>query len=87
MKVQLTFLDMAFPPTLPLDHSLTGLTFAVIMIDPDTPATGVGGNGTNSLIHWFQEGYTSSNTSTSVAGKNVFPLVMTKNVTAVQTYL
>ncbi|RDW63819.1 hypothetical protein BP6252_11364 [Coleophoma cylindrospora] len=74
-------------PTLALDRMLTGRTFAVVMIDPDTPATGVGGNGTNSLIHWFQDGFTSSSSSVTVAGKTVVPLVNVANTTAIQAYL
>jgi hypothetical protein len=79
--------DTAKAPTIALDKNLNGTTFAVIMFDPDTPATGVGGNGTNSFMHWFQDGFTSSSTSVSVAGKTVFPLVNAKNVTAVQSYV
>lgn len=74
-------------PTIALDKNLNGTTFAVIMFDPDTAATGVGGNGTNSFMHWFQGGLTSSATSTKVAGKTVFTLVNAKNTTAVNAYI
>lgn len=66
---------------------LSGRTFAVLMIDPDTPATGVGGNGTNSLIHWFQDGFTSSSSNVTVGGKTVVPLMNVANVAPIQTYL
>lgn len=54
------------------------------MFDPDTPATGIGGNGTNSFMHWFQDGLTSSTVATKVGGTNgkeVFNLVNVGNKT------
>ncbi|RDW65313.1 hypothetical protein BP5796_10005 [Coleophoma crateriformis] len=74
-------------PTLALDKAIANKTFAVVMFDPDTPATGVGGNGTNSFLHWFQDGLTSSVSEVDVAGKNVTPLVNVFSVAPLQTYV
>jgi len=60
------------------------------MFDPDTPATGVGGNGTNSFLHWFQDGLTSDTTNIQIGGpqgKTVFPLVNALHIAAVQSYV
>ncbi|RDW74138.1 hypothetical protein BP5796_07580 [Coleophoma crateriformis] len=71
-------------PMLALDKNLAGKTFAVVMIDPDPKGVG---NGSNAILHWMQDGFSSSATSITIAGKTVFPLVNTKNTTAVETYL
>lgn len=75
-----------------LDAQLTGKTFAIVMFDPDTPATGIGGNGTNSFLHWFQDGLTSDVASLVVGGnstnaKTVFPLKNVGNINAIQPYV
>jgi hypothetical protein len=60
------------------------------MFDPDTPATGVGGNGTNSFLHWFQDGLTSDTTQIQIGGptgKVVFPLVNALHINAIQPYV
>jgi phosphatidylethanolamine-binding protein (PEBP) family uncharacterized protein len=88
--LMLTLLDTSTAPTVALDKELNGTTFAIIMFDPDTPATGIGGNGTNSFLHWFQDGLISSATSTKVggsSGKTVFTLINSENTTAVQSYV
>lgn len=76
--------DTTIAPTVALDKVINGTTFALIMFDPDTPATGIGGNGTNSFMHWFQDGLTSSAVATKVggaSGKEVFNLVNVGNKT------
>jgi hypothetical protein len=32
----------------------------VVMIDPDTPQLGLGGNGSQAFLHWMQDGLTSA---------------------------
>jgi len=63
------------------------------MFDPDTPATGVGGNGTNSFLHWFQDGLTSDvnpviiGATNGTGGKSVFRLINAGNIEAVEPYV
>ncbi|KAL3423756.1 phosphatidylethanolamine-binding protein PEBP protein [Phlyctema vagabunda] len=78
--------NTAIAPTVAFDTQLNG-TFAIVMFDPDTPATGIGGNGTNSFLHWFQDGLTSVSTPVNVAGRGVFPLANAANIGPVQGYL
>jgi len=74
------------PRTMALDKQLTGVTFMVVMIDPDAPPLGLGGNGSQAFLHWMQNGLTSAATNVTIQGKTVFPLVNAANITAIQSY-
>jgi len=75
------------PPTLALDKNLAGVTFTVVMIDPDAPPLGLGGNGSQAFLHWMQDGLTSAPNSVTVQGKTVFPLENAGGIAPIQAYL
>jgi phosphatidylethanolamine-binding protein (PEBP) family uncharacterized protein len=75
--------DTAPIPNLALDKSLSGATFAVVMTDPDA---GGPSDGSSSFLHWLQDNLTTSNTSLTIAGKPVFPLLNAYNTTAKAAY-
>ena len=71
-------------PTMALDKTISGLTFMIVMTDPD--AIGLGSNGSSSFLHWMQDGLTSASTHVTVQGKTVVPLLNSGNVTAIASY-
>jgi phosphatidylethanolamine-binding protein (PEBP) family uncharacterized protein len=79
-------LEALTPPTTALDKQLTGATFMVVMIDPDAPPLGLGGNGSQAFLHWMQDGLTSAATNVTIQSKTAFPLVNAANITAIQSY-
>lgn len=54
-----------------------------MMVDPDIPPSA---NSTNELLHWLQTGLTSANSTTTVAGVEVYELVNTGNTSALASY-
>jgi hypothetical protein len=81
-----SYLGAVTPRTMALDKQLTGVTFMVVMIDPDAPSLGLGVNGSQAFLHWMQNGLTSAATNVTIQGKTVFPLVNAANITAIQSY-
>lgn len=75
--------DTAKAPTVGTTQKLFG-TYAIMMVDPDIPASA---GSTNELLHWMQAGLTSANTTTTVAGVQVFELVNVGNTTALASYI
>lgn len=79
------FLGAVHAPTMALDKTISGLTFMVVMTDPD--AVGLGSNGSSSFLHWMQDGFTSATTNVTVQGKTVVSLLNSGNVTAIASYI
>ncbi len=76
--------ETASEPIIGTTTRLTG-TYAIMMVDPDIPPQTVGGP-TGELLHWMQQGLTSSNTSTLIGGMQVFVLRSATNETAIAPY-
>ena len=55
------------------------------MVDFDIPPSTPGGP-TAQRLHWLQSGFVSSNTSTTVAGQQIYALMVVNNVSAFAPY-
>ncbi|KAL2067657.1 hypothetical protein VTL71DRAFT_15753 [Oculimacula yallundae] len=76
--------ETAQVPTIGTTQRLTG-SYTVMMVDPDIPPQTPGGP-TGQLLHWMQQGLTSSNTATMIGGMMVFVLSNKNNDTAFAPY-
>ncbi|CZS93020.1 uncharacterized protein RAG0_03502 [Rhynchosporium agropyri] len=71
-------------PTIGTKERLKG-TYTLIMVDPDIPPQTPGGK-TGELLHWMQQGLTSSSTATMIGGMMVYVLKSASNETAFAPY-
>lgn len=70
-----------------LDKQIASAKFMLVMINPDAPPLGLGGNGSQIFLQWMQDDLNSAGANVTVQGKTVFPRENARNFSAIQSYL